>query len=160
MIYVVQVTPASEAKVRAQLEREGVSAFVPRRELIIRKSGGWSKIIDVLFPSYVFIDCDYCPEIHYIVKSIPEVLRWLGKPTPVTGAEEKFLRLMFNGGIPIPESTALVDSERNVTVTGGWLLDNTQYIRGYNIRKKRALMDIYFGGRIHRTSVGVEFTKA
>ena len=159
MIYVIQVTPASEAKVRAKLEREGISAYVPRRELIIRKSGGWSKVTDILFPSYVFTDCDYCPEVHYIVKSIPDVLKWLGKPTPITGAEEQFMRLMFNGGVPIPESKASVDINRNVTITEGWLLDNSEYIKGYNIRKKRTLLEIYFGGKIHKTSVGTEFTK-
>lgn len=38
MIYVIQVTPMNELKVRAALEREGISAYVPRRELIIRKA--------------------------------------------------------------------------------------------------------------------------
>lgn len=82
-----------------------------------------------------------------------------GKPTPITGDEETFMRLIINGGVPIPESTADVDNDRNVTVTGGWLKGNEQYIIGYNIRKKRALLEIRFGGRIHRTSVGVEYTK-
>lgn len=160
MIYVVQAAPASEMLARAKLEREGIAAYVPRRELIIRKSGGWSKIIDVLFPCYVFLDCDYCAEMHHVVKAVPEVLDWLGKPTPVIGEEESFMRLMFNGGVPIPESTAAVDCDRNVTVTGGWLLENAKYIKGYNIRKKRALLEIRFGGKLHRTSVSVEFTKA
>lgn len=70
MIYVIQVTPMNELKVRAALEREGIWAYVPRRELIIRKSGGWTKAVPVMLPSYVFLDCDYCPEIHHIVRSV------------------------------------------------------------------------------------------
>lgn len=159
MIYVIQVTPMNELKVRAALEREGISAYVPRREIIIRKSGGWTKAVPVMLPSYVFLDCDYCPEVHHIVKSVDGVINWLGKPTPITGEEEAFMRLIINGGIPIPESTADVDNDRNVTVTSGWLKGNEQYIIGYNIRKKRALLEIRFGGRLHRTSVGVEYTK-
>lgn len=160
MIYVVQATPMNELKVRAALEREGIKAYVPRRELIIRKSGGWTKVIPVMLPSYIFLDCDYCPEIHHIVKSVDGVINWLGKPTPITGDEADFMRLIINGGVPIPESTAVVDNNGIVTVTGGWLLGNEHYICGYNIRKKRALLEIRFGGRQHRTSVGVEFTKA
>ena len=160
MIYVVQATPMNELKVRAALEREGIKAYVPRRELIIRKSGGWTKVIPVMLPSYIFLDCDYCPEIHHIVKSVDGVINWLGKPTPITGDEADFMWLIINGGVPIPESTAVVDNDGIVTVTGGWLLGNEHYICGYNIRKKRALLEIRFGGRQHRTSVGVEFTKA
>lgn len=159
MMYVIQVTPASELSVRAALEREGISAYVPRRELIIRKNGGWTKVIHTMLPSYVFLDCDYCPETHYIVKSVNGVLNWLGKPTPITGGEEGFMRLIINGGVPIPESTATVDNDRNVIVTSGWLRGNERYIIGHNFRKKRALLDIRFGGRLHRTSVGVEYTK-
>lgn len=159
-IYVVQVAAAEEIKVRARLARNGIAAYVPARELIVRRSGGWTKETKLLFPSYVFIECDYSPEIHHIVKSTDGVLKWLGRPTPITGEEEQFMRLMFNGGLPIPESTATVDSSRQVTVTGGWLLENTKYIKGYNIRKKKALLDIYFSGRTHHTSVSVEFTKA
>ncbi|MCI7234091.1 MAG: hypothetical protein MR546_09325, partial [Oscillospiraceae bacterium] len=106
-----------------------------------------------------FLDCDYCPEVHHIVKSVDGVLKWLGKPTPITGDEETFMRLIINGGVPIPESTADVDNDRNVTITGGWLMGNEQYITGHNFRKKRALLEIRFGGRLHRTSVGVEYTK-
>lgn len=160
MIYVLQVKPSCDMAVRAGLVREGLAAYVPRRELIIRKSGGWSKEISLLFPGYVFIECDFTPEIFYTVKSVGDVVRWLGKPTPIKYSEENFLRLMINGGVPIPESTADVDSGGNVKITGGWLLDKQEHIKGYNIRKKRALLEIYFGGRIHRTSVGVEFTKA
>lgn len=159
MMYVIQTKPACELNVRAKLEREGIAAYVPRRELIIRRSGGWTKVISAMLPSYVFLDCDYCPEVHHIVKSVDGVLKWLGKPTPITGDEETFMRLIINGGVPIPESTAEVDNDRNVTITGGWLKGNEQYITGYNFRKKRALLEIRFGGRLHRTSVGTEYTK-
>lgn len=159
MIYVLQITPGAENKVLSMLKGEGIQAYVPKRELIIRKSGGWTREIHIMFPAYVFVECDYCPEVHYKVKSNPYVLRWLGDPTPITGAEAEFMQLMFNEGMPIPESAAFVDNERNVTITGGWLCDKQQYIRGFNIRKKRALLEVRFDGKKHRTSVSVEFTR-
>lgn len=159
MIYILQVKPGEDSKVRAALEREGITAFVPRRELIIRKNGGWTKAADMLFPGYVFVECDYSAEMFHKVKAVDGVLKWLGKPTPIVGSEEKFMRLMFNEGCPIAESRAEVDGNGNVTVTGGWLEDKQDFVTGFNIRKKRAYLQIRFGGKVHRTSVGMEFTK-
>lgn len=119
MIYVLQVLSGCESKARAALSRKGITAYVPRRELIIRRGGGWSKTVNVLFSGYVFVECDFSPEIFYKVKTTGDVIRWLGKPTPIPPLEEQFLRLLINGGVPIPESSAETDSSGNVTVTGG-----------------------------------------
>lgn len=117
MIYVVQTIPAGEEKACFKLERAGISAFVPKRELTIRKGGVWFGTVDILFPGYVFVECDYCPETHYTVKGIPEILRFLGDPTPITGAEEDFMRLMFNGGYPLSASRAIIDDDGSIKIT-------------------------------------------
>lgn len=158
MIYVLQVTPGSDLAVRAALERESITAYAPRREMTIRKNGGWSRDISIMLPGYVFVDCDYSAEMFHRIKPIDGVLKWLGKPSPIIGDEEKFMRLLFNDGRPISESTAEVDIGRNVTITGGWLFDKQEYIMGFNIRKRRALLEIRFGGKLHRTSVSIDFT--
>ena len=157
-IYVIQVTPGTETKVRAALEQSGITAYVPGRELIIRRGGGWSNAVSVLFPAYVFVECDYTPEIHHIVKTTAFVLRWLGKPTPIELHEEPFMRLMINDGNVIPPGKAVITAD-GIRVTGGWLLGREHYIVGYNVRKKRAILNVPLGGKIHRTSVGMEFTK-
>lgn len=159
MIYVLQVKPGTDLAVRAALEREEITAYAPRRELILRKSGGWTKAFDMLFPGYVFVDCEYSAEMFHRVKPIDSVLKWLGKPTPIIGSEETFMRLLFNEGFPISESRADIDINRNVTVTGGWLANKQEHITGFNIRKKRAYLQIKFGGRVHRTSVSVDYRR-
>lgn len=158
MIYVLQVKPGTDLAVRAALEREDITAYAPRREMTVRKNGGWSREISLILPGYVFVECDYSAEMFHKVKPIDGVLKWLGKPTPITGYEEKFMRLIFNEGRPISESTADIDINRNVNITGGWLFDKQEYIMGYNVRKRRALLEIRFGGKLHRTSVSVDFT--
>lgn len=155
-IYVIQVTPGTETKVRASLEQDDITAYVPRRELIIRRGGGWSNAVSVLFPSYVFLECDYSPEIHHIVKSEAFVLKWLGKPTPIELHEEPFMRLMINDGEDIAPSKAVI-TDTGITITDGWLAGKEQYISGFNVRKKRALLSVPLGGKLHRTSVGAEF---
>ncbi len=67
MIYVVFVQPSKELRVRMELERKGFKAYVPRRELTIHKSGLWTKIINIIFPGYVFVEMDYSPENHIAV---------------------------------------------------------------------------------------------
>lgn len=157
MIYVLQVKPGTDMNVRAALERERIAAYAPRREMTVRRNGCWRREISLMLPGYVFADCDYSAEIFYRVKPIDGVLKWLGKPTPIINEEARFMRLLFNGGKPITESTADIDIDRNVKITGGWLLDKQNYIRGFNVRKRRALLEIHFGGKLHRMSAAVDF---
>ena len=159
MIYVIQTAPGEEMCVMASLSRENIPAFVPRRELLLRKGGRWEKVTDKLFPCYVFLECDYTPEIHRAVTALPGVIRWLGKPSPIRNSEEPFLRLLKNGGEVIGFSRGTVGQDRQITVTGGWLADKTGYVKRYNVRKQRAYMELKLGGRIHRISLGIEFTK-
>ncbi len=83
MIYVVFVQPSKELKVRAELERKGFAVYVPRRELLIHKSGLWTKIINTIFPGYVFVDMEYSAENHIAITHTDNVLRILGTPTPL-----------------------------------------------------------------------------
>lgn len=160
MIYVLQVKPGTDLAVRAALEREVISAYAPRREMTVRKNGCWSRDISLMLSGYVFVDCEYSAEMFHRVKPIDGVLKWLGKPTPIIGDEEKFMRLLFNEGRPITESTAELNRlNGQITVKGGWLLDKQEYIKGFNVRKRRALLEIRFGGKLHRTSAAVEFKR-
>ena len=159
MIYVLQTESGMEMNIRSKLLRENISAYVPRRELILRKNAGWTKVVNLLFPGYVFLECDYTPELYHRIKPIDGVVRFLGAPSPIRAAEEEFMRLLFNGGEVIPQSEAEVNSGGKVTVTGGWLVGKEQYITKYNVRQKKASAEITFGGIKHRINFGVEFTR-
>lgn len=158
-IYVIQVSPGNEKKVQMQLERDEIQAFVPMREMIIRRNGMWVREIKTLFPSYVFVECEFSPEIFHKTRSVEDVLKWLGKPTPIKNKEENFMRLMWNGGEIIGISTGKIYGGKCVKITGGWLMGKENFIAGYDFRKKRVYLEIAFDGKIHRTSVSAEFTK-
>ncbi|MGN0696097.1 MAG: transcription termination/antitermination NusG family protein [Oscillospiraceae bacterium] len=159
MIYVLQTESGMEMNIRAKLLRENISAYVPRRELILRKSAGWTKVVNLLFPGYVFLEFDYTPELYHKIKPIDGVVRFLGAPSPIRAAEEEFMRLLFNSGEVIPQSEAEVDSSGKVTVTGGWLLGKEQYITKFNVRQKKASAVITFGGIKHRINFGVDYIR-
>jgi len=158
MIYVIQTESGKETDICRQLNEKGSRAYVPRRELILRRNAGWTKVINILFPSYVFIDCDYSPELHHAVKSIDGVIRFLGAPSPIGGNEEEFMRLLFNSGEPVPMSTAEIGRDGSVEVTSGFLVGRSHYIKYWNVRQRKALAEIRFGGKAHRVNFGVEYT--
>ncbi len=159
MIYVIQTETGKETHICAVLKREKISAYVPRRSLIIHKRAGWTKIINVMFPGYVFLDIDYLPELYHTVKNIEGVIRFLGEPSPIFQEEEAFMRLLFNGGEMISVSSATVDKDGNITVTDGWLKGKEKYVTYWNIRQKKASVTVTFGGKRRRANVGVTYTK-
>lgn len=159
MIYVLQTESGMEMNIRAKLLRENISAYVPRRELILRKNAGWTKVVNLILPGYVFIECDYSAELYHRIKPIDGVVRFLGAPSPIRAAEEDFMRLLFNGGEVIPQSEAEVDISGKVTVTGGWLVGKEQYITKFNVRQKKASAEITFGGIKHRINFGVDYIR-
>lgn len=159
MIYVIQVESGKEMNVCAKLARENISAYAPSRSLIIRKSAGWTKIINLLFPGYVFLDEEYSTDLHRKIKKTDGVIRFLGAPTPIRASEEEFMRMMINGGQTISESKAEIDSDGNITITDGWLKGKEKYITYYNIRQKKASVEISFGGQRHKANLGVEYIR-
>ena len=159
MIYVLQTESGMEMNIRAKLLRESIPAYVPQRELILRKSAGWTTVVNLILPGYVFIECDYSAELYHRIKPIDGVVRFLGAPSPIRAAEEDFMRLMFNGGEVIPQSEAEVDSSGKVTVTGGWLVGKEQYITKFNVRQKKASAEITFGGIRHRINFGMDYIR-
>lgn len=159
MIYVIQVESGNEPAVRDKLTAKGLCAYVPMRELLLRRNAEWTKAVNVMFPSYVFLECEYSYELHHRVKGIDGVIRFLGAPSPIGGDEEGFMRMMFNDGKIIPVSSAFVHADGSVTITGGWLLGKEQYVQHWNIRQRKALAVIRFGGKTHRVNFGVDFTK-
>lgn len=160
MIYVIQVQPSKELKVRAELERKNITAFVPRRELLIHKSGLWTKLINIIFPGYVFISMDYSEDRHIAVKSTDGVLRFLGKPTPLPKHESELMSWLFNGGNIIEQSNALIDKNGNCIGYEGFLDGYEDRVTYLNKRQHKASVEIRFGGQIHKANLGVDLKAA
>lgn len=155
MIYVVFVQPSKELKVRAELERKGFEAYVPRRELLIHKSGLWTKIINTIFPGYVFVEMEYNAKKHINITHTDYVLRILGCPTPLSDEEAAIMKWLFNDGNVIEESTALIDSNGNCVGFEGFLKGYDDRVTYFNRRQKKAAVEVKFGGRVHKANLGI-----
>lgn len=156
MIYVLQVQSGKELAVRSLLERQGISAFVPRERIEIRKGGLWSKMIKLLFPGYVFVDIDYDAEMFHKINPISGVIRFLGLPTPLPQREADMILWLSNGGEIIEPSPVTVDSGGKVLEYGGFLADNSDRIKYLNLRQRKAAVEVEFGGKVHKANIGIE----
>lgn len=160
MIYVIQVTPSKEMKVCTELIRDGIEAYVPRRELLIHKSGLWTKVINILFPGYVFIQMDYSAKLHIKVKHTDYVLRFLGSPTPLPQKEAALMEWLFNGGEIIKQSVALVNDDGFCIGYEGFLHGYEDRVTYFNKRQCKASVEVRFGGKVHRANLGIELKAA
>lgn len=156
MIYVLQVLTGKELSVRTELLRRGISAEVPRERILIRKDGLWSKKIKLLFPGYVFTDINYCAETFHKINPVPDVIKFLGQPTPLHDREAEIIRWLSNGGEVIEPSVINFDSDGNITGYEGFLNGRESEIKYLNLRQKKARIEVQFGGKIHRANISVE----
>lgn len=158
MIYVLQVMTGKELTVRKLLEQRSITAYVPRERILIRKGGLWSKMIKLLFPSYVFVDIDYCAETFHTINPIEGVIRFLGLPTPLPEREADIILWLANGGEVIEPSSVSVDGGK--IACGGFLEGHENDIKYLNVRQKKASVEVRFGGKVHRANIGIEIKKA
>lgn len=154
MIYVLQVQTGKELTVRRLLEQQDIAAYVPRERIMIRKGGLWSKMIKLLFPSYVFVDIDYSAEMFHIINPISGVIRFLGLPTPLPEREANMILWLANGGEIIEPSPLTVDGDN--IICEGFLTGHEDDIKRLNARQKKASVEVRFGGKVHKANISVE----
>lgn len=56
--YAVHSKPRQEEQARQQLQRQGYATYLPRIRLRKRRRGKWAKVVEPLFPRYLFIQVD------------------------------------------------------------------------------------------------------
>lgn len=56
--YAVQTKPRQEAIAELNLERQGCHTYLPKILLRKRRRGKWAKVVEPLFPRYLFIQVD------------------------------------------------------------------------------------------------------
>ena len=82
----VQFKPNSDAIAVRNLERQGVSVFLPKSEQTQRKAGKFVKTTKPLFPGYLFAEVDVAGGGWRVINStygVSRIVTTAGKPTPV-----------------------------------------------------------------------------
>lgn len=158
-IYVLQVRSGKEEAVCKRLQSAGISAFVPRKKMFLRRGGTWTEEIRLIFPQYVFVQMQRNLENYRLIRHTEGFVRFLGDnlPRPVSKKEEVWLLWLENGGCPLGVSRIMDTSGGAKFVLDGTLRDcpEADYEIEYQLRQRRAVIRVNLMGRKHRITLPV-----
>lgn len=167
MWYVVQVFGGKEQATLDLLKRfvnEGVlqEVFIPRREVMRRNGGVTTKVIEVLFPGYLFVVTENPRELCAQLRDIPTFTRMLG------GSDKRFIPLdqseidcleEFCGVNRVVEMSRGVIEGNQVCVSEGPLKGREGIIKKIDRHKQCAYVDMEFMGRVKSIKLGLEIVR-
>ena len=157
MIYTIQVQPKSELDVMKSIESLGYTAYVPREERQIRKRGKWHSQVNMIFPSYVFIDTDFITNhLYYQLKKIDGFIRVLGEPSPLSATESEQIRWLCNNGQIITPSHYIIDENKKIKFLDGAVMNLQHLIVDIKLRQKRVKLRITVEGKSFLVTLPVE----
>lgn len=165
MWYVIQTITGKEQELVEVIDRVLAGCgyekcFVIRRECVWRIEGQYRVHLEMLFPSYVFVETDM-PEIFFFaLKRIPKLTKLLGGDGlfwTVKREEEELLRRMVGGDETyiVRRSPVKVDEAGEIISAGGILKEYLGQIVKKRLRKRSVVIEIPFLGERKRVQVGI-----
>lgn len=160
-MYVLQVKYIKEIQVKNALEEMGFSVLYPTAEIIIRSKGRWKSQIKPIFSQYVFVECELTEENYRQIKSVSEVIRFLGaeNPEPLPEDEKAYITLLNNGGKIVRASEIKVLPDGTKKVVSGILRKYKDKIVFVNLRQRRAGIELELCGKKHFLTLPVKELK-
>ncbi len=158
MIYTLHVQSGMEWNALAKLRGQGIKAYAPKKNMLLRRKGEWKYEQSYLFPGYIFIDVKLTDDIYYTAKNTAGVIRFLGDPTPLSCSEQKRLQWIFDSELIGISRGVVKDGE--LIITEGLLKGKESQIVSWSIRQKRCKLRCEINGRPHTYFVSAEITRA
>ncbi|MGL5438807.1 MAG: transcription termination/antitermination NusG family protein [Filifactoraceae bacterium] len=155
MLYVLHVISTEEINVKRAIQKNGIKAYVPREKRLIRTAGKWISREYNLFTGYVFVECKDIKEDYYMVM-VPGVISILGAPTPLYGADEKWIRFLINNDEVIQPSTAVLNEDGSIAIIEG-IIKNLPIVK-IDRHLKRASFEINFGDVAKIINLSLKFS--
>lgn len=161
--YVTFVKTGKEEEVQRWIDyyfdKETQRNLVPKRRLIENRGGKPYPVIKKLFPGYVFICTDMDIDKFKIIKSIPNLIRFLNTGSyysPIDDSEMSvILRLVGDGDNIIGYSKIFAENSK-IFVTEGCLYGMEGIIKKVDKHKNRAKIQLNLIGEPRMVDVGVE----
>lgn len=153
--YVLQVISGHEKEIADKLRAAGIRSAVPEHELMIRRGGEWKSETRLIFPSYVFICCQYTADIYHTAKRTPGVIKILPNaiyPVPLHPHEADFIKICSRGTIGLHD---VVKCGSEVRITSGELADFCGKIVMLRPRQRKAVIKITLRGYTRLISIGI-----
>lgn len=163
-VFVVQVVGGQEdgaAALIAKLAQGDVEdCFVPKREVMHRKSGQWHHTFEKLFPGYVFVRTSAPERVREVLRRVPAFTRMLTSAgdtcLPLTADEVAWIISITNVDTHVMEmSEGVIEGDR-VMVIRGPLKGHEARITRIDRHKRLAWVDMDMFGRRKTIRVGLE----
>lgn len=163
-VFVVQVISGQEDRAAALMAKLAQGAvedcFVPKREVAHRKSGQWHRILEKLFPGYVFVQTSAPEQVREVLGRVPAFTRMLTSAgdtcLPLAADEVAWINAITNVDTHVMEmSKGVIEGDR-VMVTQGPLKGHEALIARIDRHKRLAWVDMDMFGRNKTIRVGLE----
>lgn len=163
-VFVVQVIGGQEDRAAALIAKLAQGAvddcFVPKREVMHRKSGQWHRILEKLFPGYVFVQTSTPEQVREVLGRLPAFTRMFtfagDACLPLTADEVAWINATTNVDTHVMEmSEAVIEGDR-VVVACGPLKGREASITRIDRHKRLAWVGMDMFGRHKTIRVGLE----
>jgi transcriptional antiterminator NusG len=163
-VFVVQVVGGQEdraAPLIAKIAQGAVEdCFAPKREVMHRKSGQWHRILERLYPGYVFVQTSTPEQVREALGRVPAFTRMLTSAgdtcLPLTADEVAWINATTNVDTHVVEmSEGVIEGDR-VMVIRGPLMGHEARITRIDRHKRLAWVDMDMFGRNKTIRVGLE----
>ena len=160
-VFVVQVIGGQEDRAAALIAKLAQGAvddcFVPKREVMHRKSGQWHRILEKLFPGYVFVQTSTPEQVREVLGRLPACSHSQAMCVlPLTADEVAWINATTNVDTHVMEmSEGVIEGDR-VMVTRGPLKGHETLIARIDRHKRLAWVDMDMFGRRKTIRVGLE----
>ena len=157
-VFVVQVISSQEDRAAALIARLAQGAvddcLVPKREVMHRKSGQWHRILEKLFPDYVFVQTSASERVREVRGRVPALSRTFTSAgdtcLSLTADEVARINVTTNVDTHVMEMSEGVIEEDRVTVIHGSFKGHEARIARVGRHKRLAWVDMDMFGR-HKT---------
>lgn len=163
-VFVIQVISGQEDRAAALIAKLAQGAvedcFVPKREVAHRKSGQWHRILEKLFPGYVFVRTSAPKRSREVLGRVPAFTRMLTSAgdtcLPLTADEVAWINATTNMDTHVMEmSEGVIEGDRVVVIRGP-LKGREASITRVDRHKRLAWVDMNMFGRNKTIRVGLE----
>lgn len=163
-VFVVQAIGGQEdraAPLIAKLAQGAVEdCFVPKREVMHRKSGQWHHTLERLFPGYVFVQTSAPGQVREALGRVPAFTRMLTSAgdtcLPLTADEVAWINAVTDVDTHVMEmSEGVIEGDRVIVIRGP-LKGHEVLIARIDRHKRLAWMDMNMFGRHKTIRVGLE----
>jgi len=101
--YVLRTKTGHEDRVRIRLENktECLSVLLPKKEVMVTRSGRKRKLLKPLFPGYIFVEIELNDKFWYEIKNTPGVINFISSgndPIPVRESEMEYIMALIDDG--------------------------------------------------------------